>query len=92
MDAIADHTGAVVIGGIMEHIEQAGIHSGDSACAIPTLSLSDAVLETIRTWTMQLAQRLQVVGLMNLQLAGPRRANLHFRSQSASLAHSSLCV
>lgn len=69
VDAIADHTGEVMIGGIMEHIEQAGIHSGDSACAIPTLSLSPAVLATIRTWSVQLAKRLQVVGLMNLQLA-----------------------
>lgn len=69
VDAVADQTGQVVIGGIMEHIEQAGIHSGDSACALPTSSLSPQLLETIRSWTHQLAQRLQVVGLMNLQLA-----------------------
>ncbi|HEY9846635.1 MAG TPA: hypothetical protein V6D03_10605, partial [Candidatus Caenarcaniphilales bacterium] len=69
VDAIADSTGQVVIGGIMEHIEQAGVHSGDSACTLPTLSLSALVLEKIRTWTVQLAQRLKVVGLMNLQLA-----------------------
>ncbi len=69
VDAIADHTGQVVIGGIMEHIEQAGIHSGDSACSLPPTSLSEQVLETIRTWTVQLAQRLNVIGLMNLQLA-----------------------
>ncbi|NCJ05572.1 carbamoyl-phosphate synthase large subunit [Synechococcales cyanobacterium C] len=69
VDAIADHTGAVVIGGIMEHIEQAGIHSGDSACSLPTQSLSEDTLNTIRTWAIKLAQRLQVVGLMNLQLA-----------------------
>lgn len=69
VDAIADHTGQVVIGGIMEHIEQAGIHSGDSACSLPPTSLSTQVLGTIRTWTVQLAQRLNVVGLMNLQLA-----------------------
>ncbi len=69
VDAIADATGAVVIGGIMEHIEQAGIHSGDSACSIPTITLSDTSLNTIREWTVKLAKRLQVVGLMNIQFA-----------------------
>jgi len=69
VDAIADHTGTVVIGGIMEHIEQAGIHSGDSACSIPAISLGESALNTIRTWTIQLAQQLQVVGLMNIQFA-----------------------
>ncbi|MBK1990969.1 ATP-grasp domain-containing protein, partial [Sphaerospermopsis aphanizomenoides BCCUSP55] len=69
VDAIADHTGRVVIGGIMEHIEQAGIHSGDSACSLPSISLSPAVLSQIRTWTVQLAQALSVVGLMNIQFA-----------------------
>ncbi|MGB7416410.1 MAG: carbamoyl-phosphate synthase large subunit, partial [Thermosynechococcaceae cyanobacterium] len=69
VDAIADHQGNVVIGGIMEHIEEAGIHSGDSACSLPTVSLSDQVLDTIRTWTVQLAKQLKVVGLMNLQIA-----------------------
>ncbi|CEJ46061.1 carbamoyl-phosphate synthase large subunit [Umezakia ovalisporum] len=69
VDAIADHTGRVVIGGIMEHIEQAGIHSGDSACSLPSISLSPAVLHQIRTWTVQLAQALSVVGLMNIQFA-----------------------
>ena len=69
VDAIADHTGKVVIGGIMEHIEQAGIHSGDSACTLPSISLSPAVLTQIRRWTEQLAQALSVVGLMNIQFA-----------------------
>lgn len=69
VDAIADAKGNVVIGGIMEHIEEAGIHSGDSACAIPTFSLPPAVLTTIRTWTGRLAQRLGVIGLMNVQYA-----------------------
>ena len=69
VDAIADHTGQVVIGGIMEHIEQAGIHSGDSACSIPTISLPDEALATIRDWTVKLAKRLNVVGLMNIQFA-----------------------
>ncbi|MGB3692933.1 MAG: carbamoyl-phosphate synthase large subunit [Spirulinaceae cyanobacterium] len=69
VDAIADHTGKVVIGGIMEHIEQAGIHSGDSACSIPYTSLATEAVETIRTWTHQLATSLKVIGLMNIQFA-----------------------
>ena len=69
VDAIADHGGYVVIGGIMEHIEQAGIHSGDSACSIPTISLSDSALTIIRQWTVQLAKALKVIGLMNIQFA-----------------------
>ncbi|MBD2005120.1 MULTISPECIES: carbamoyl-phosphate synthase large subunit [Cyanophyceae] len=69
VDAIADHTGKVVIGGIMEHIEQAGIHSGDSACSLPYTSLSEPVLETIRSWTVELAKSLKVIGLMNIQFA-----------------------
>ncbi|MGG6238569.1 carbamoyl-phosphate synthase large subunit [Nodosilinea sp. AN01ver1] len=69
VDAIADHTGQVVIGGIMEHIEQAGIHSGDSACSLPTITLPPAALATIRDWTMKLAKRLNVIGLMNIQFA-----------------------
>ncbi|MBD1935942.1 carbamoyl-phosphate synthase large subunit [Microcoleus sp. FACHB-68] len=69
VDAIADHTGRVVIGGIMEHIEEAGIHSGDSACSIPYITLSSDVLDTIRTWTVELAKELKVVGLMNIQYA-----------------------
>jgi carbamoyl-phosphate synthase large subunit len=69
VDALCDATGKVIIGGIMEHIEQAGIHSGDSACSIPYNSLSSAAVETIRTWTIQLAQALNVVGLMNIQYA-----------------------
>ncbi|MEO1428922.1 MAG: carbamoyl-phosphate synthase large subunit [Cyanobacteria bacterium J06632_19] len=69
VDAIADSTGKVVIGGIMEHIEQAGIHSGDSACSLPAVSLPQAILEQIRTSTIKLAQALKVVGLMNVQFA-----------------------
>jgi carbamoyl-phosphate synthase large subunit len=69
VDAIADATGMVTIGGIMEHIEQAGIHSGDSACSLPYVSLSDATVATIRQWTVQLAQALKVIGLMNIQFA-----------------------
>jgi carbamoyl-phosphate synthase large subunit len=69
VDAICDMTGKVVIGGIMEHIEEAGVHSGDSACSIPYITLSDNILLTLRTWTEKLAQSLKVVGLMNIQYA-----------------------
>ncbi|GJP40330.1 hypothetical protein CLOM_g24607 [Closterium sp. NIES-68] len=69
VDCLADSTGAVAIGGIMEHIEQAGVHSGDSACSIPTQSISDDALATIRDWTTRLARKLNVVGLMNCQYA-----------------------
>ena len=69
VDALCDHGGKVVIGGIMEHIEQAGIHSGDSACSIPYNSLPESAVATIRDWTTKLANALKVVGLMNIQYA-----------------------
>ncbi len=69
VDAIADAAGNVTIGGIMEHIEEAGIHSGDSACAIPTFSLPPTILSQIREWTIKLAKALKVIGLMNIQYA-----------------------
>lgn len=69
VDAIADSTGRVVIGGIMEHIEEAGVHSGDSACAIPATTLPQSILDTIRQSTVKLAKALNVIGLMNVQFA-----------------------
>jgi len=69
VDALCDKDGNVVIAGIMEHIEQAGIHSGDSACSIPTQTVAPAVLATIRQWTVQVAKALKVVGLINIQYA-----------------------
>ncbi len=69
VDALCDQVGNVVIGGIMEHIEQAGIHSGDSACSIPYNSLPESAIATIRDWTTKLAKALKVVGLMNIQYA-----------------------
>lgn len=69
VDALADSHGNVVIGGIMEHIEQAGVHSGDSACSIPTRTVPSSCLETIRSWTEKLAKKLNVCGLMNCQYA-----------------------
>jgi len=68
VDAICDGK-EVYIGGIMQHIEEAGIHSGDSACSLPSISLSDAILEKIESQTKQIALNLGVVGLMNIQYA-----------------------
>ena len=67
--ALCDTAGNVVIGGIMEHIEQAGVHSGDSACSLPTQTIPESALATIRDWTPKLARRLGVVGLINIQYA-----------------------
>jgi carbamoyl-phosphate synthase large subunit len=69
VDALRDTQGNIVICGIMEHIEQAGIHSGDSACSIPTQSIPEETLATIRKWTMEVAEALGVVGLINIQYA-----------------------
>ncbi|MEO0392953.1 MAG: carbamoyl-phosphate synthase large subunit [Pseudomonadota bacterium] len=68
VDAVAD-ADTVFIAGIMEHIEEAGIHSGDSACSLPPYSLSDAVIADIKDQTTKLARALNVVGLMNVQYA-----------------------
>ena len=68
VDALADGED-VVIAGIMEHIEEAGIHSGDSSCVLPSVTLKPAVLEQIRSYTSRLASALHVVGLMNVQYA-----------------------
>jgi carbamoyl-phosphate synthase large subunit len=69
VDAVADATGAVVIGGIMEHIEEAGIHSGDSSCVVPPFICPERHLVTIRDHTRRIARALGVVGLMNVQYA-----------------------
>ena len=68
VDAISDGR-VTVIGGIMEHIEQAGIHSGDSACVLPPISVSKQMQEEIRRQTRLLAEELGVIGLMNIQFA-----------------------
>jgi len=69
VDAMADGSGDVYIAGIMQHIEEAGIHSGDSACSLPPYSLDAAIIEDIREQTKALAVALNVVGLMNIQFA-----------------------
>jgi carbamoyl-phosphate synthase large subunit len=69
VDAIRDHTGEVMIGGVMEHVEEAGVHSGDSACAIPPQTLPSWVVEVIESYTRAIAEALDVRGLINVQYA-----------------------
>ena len=69
VDCIRDDTGATFIGGVMEHIEQAGVHSGDSACSLPPYSLSVETVTEIKRQTAAMAAALNVVGLMNVQFA-----------------------
>src|SRR5271170_195111 len=72
VDALCDRTD-VLIAGIMQHIEEAGIHSGDSSCVLPAVDIAPATLDTIRAYTRKLALALNVVGLVNLQFAIQRR-------------------
>ena len=69
VDAIRDATGEVLIGGVMEHVEEAGVHSGDSACAIPPQTLPEWVVEVIKAYTTSIAHALDVRGLINVQYA-----------------------
>ena len=69
VDAIRDATGEVLIGGVMEHVEEAGVHSGDSACVIPPPTLPSWVVEVIHSYTAAIAKRLEVIGLINVQYA-----------------------
>ncbi|HZP62259.1 MAG TPA: carbamoyl-phosphate synthase large subunit [Terriglobales bacterium] len=71
VDALSDGED-VVIGGIMQHIEEAGIHSGDSSCVLPTVDIPEPLLNQMREYTFKLARALKVVGLMNIQFAIPR--------------------
>jgi carbamoyl-phosphate synthase large subunit len=69
VDCIRDSSGATFIGGVMEHIEQAGVHSGDSACSLPPYSLRESTVVEIKRQTSAMAAALNVVGLMNVQFA-----------------------
>jgi carbamoyl-phosphate synthase large subunit len=69
VDAIRDQTGDVVIGAVMEHVEEAGVHSGDSACVIPPTTLSPETIEVIEGYTRSIAAALEVCGLINVQYA-----------------------
>jgi carbamoyl-phosphate synthase large subunit len=71
VDALSDGDD-VVIGGIMQHIEEAGIHSGDSSCVLPAVDIPEHLLDRMREYTFKLARALKVVGLMNVQFAIPR--------------------
>src|SRR5207247_424308 len=71
VDALSDGED-VVIGGIMQHIEEAGIHSGDSSCVLPAVDIPEHLLDRMREYTFKLARALKVVGLMNIQFAIPR--------------------
>jgi carbamoyl-phosphate synthase large subunit len=72
VDAIRDRDGGFVIGGIMEHVEEAGVHSGDSACVIPPYSLSSETIAVLTDYTHRIADALGVVGLINVQYAVKR--------------------
>jgi carbamoyl-phosphate synthase large subunit len=69
VDAVRDRAGEVFVAGVMEHVEEAGVHSGDSACALPPQSLSEHVLATLHEYTQKIAHALGVVGLINVQYA-----------------------
>jgi carbamoyl-phosphate synthase large subunit len=69
VDIIADQDGNVLVGGIMEHIEEAGVHSGDSSCSLPPYSLTPAVQDELRRQVSLMAKELKVIGLMNTQFA-----------------------
>jgi carbamoyl-phosphate synthase large subunit len=73
VDALSDGED-VVIGGIMQHIEEAGIHSGDSSCVLPAVDIPEPLLKRMRDYTFKLARALKVIGLMNVQFAIPRVA------------------
>jgi carbamoyl-phosphate synthase large subunit len=69
VDCVVDQSGTVIIGGVMEHIEEAGIHSGDSSCVVPPARVSERHLATIRDYSRRIATALKVIGLMNVQYA-----------------------
>ncbi|MBV8957262.1 MAG: carbamoyl-phosphate synthase large subunit, partial [Actinobacteria bacterium] len=69
VDAVRDATGDVIIGGVMEHVEEAGVHSGDSACVLPPVTLPHSVVEVIEGYTRDIAAALDVRGLINVQYA-----------------------
>ena len=69
VDAVRDRTGEILIAGVMEHVEEAGVHSGDSACALPPQTLQDDVIEQLERHTKALAESLAVCGLINVQFA-----------------------
>jgi carbamoyl-phosphate synthase large subunit len=69
VDALRDNTGEVLIGGVMEHVEEAGVHSGDSACVLPPPNLSPSTVSALEGYAASIAHELEVVGLINVQFA-----------------------
>ena len=90
VDALSDGED-VVIGGIMQHIEEAGIHSGDSSCVLPAVDIPEHLLERMREYTFKLARALKVIGLMNVQFAIPRSeyGDSHPNQNQAGIRHPS---
>ncbi len=92
VDCVADESGAVVIGGIMEHIEEAGIHSGDSSCVVPPPGLGDRHLATIRDYTRRIAQGAEGDRPDERAVRDQGRHGLRARSQPARVAHGAVPV
>ena len=92
VDAIADATGAVVIGGIMEHIEEAGIHSGDSSCVVPPFICPERHLATIRDYTRRIARALEGRRADERAVRDQRRCGVRAGSESARVAHGAVSV
>ena len=91
VDALSDGTN-VVIGAVMEHIESAGIHSGDSACALPSYLIPPKPSRTMKQHTIAFAKALGVVGLINVQYAYKDGRSVRHRSESACVPHGAVCV
>ena len=87
VDCVADATGAVVIGGIMEHIEEAGIHSGDSSCVVPPFMVAERHLGTIRDYTRRIAPRAEGHRPDERAVRDQGRSRLRARSEPARVAH-----
>ncbi|PYX22450.1 MAG: carbamoyl phosphate synthase large subunit [Acidobacteria bacterium] len=86
VDALSDGDD-VVIGGIMQHIEEAGIHSGDSSCVLPAVDIPQHLLDRMREYTFKLARVLKVIGLMNIQFAIPRSNGAYLEGGSETRQH-----
>lgn len=69
IDALRDRDGFMLIGGVMEHVEEAGVHSGDSACVLPPYSLREEIIDRLESQSVKLAEALNVIGLINIQFA-----------------------
>ena len=91
VDSIRDKNGDWLLGGILEHVEEAGVHSGDSACAIPPPNLTQQTIEVIEDYSRRLAERLEVVGLLNVQFAVKQGQVFVIESEPACVPDCSVC-